>query len=149
MPSFLQQFLQNSVVWATVAAWTIAQTSKVFVQILKKRRFDFRWFVGSGGMPSSHSAGAAALATGVGLQSGFDTAVFAIALSFAVIVMFDAQGVRRAAGRQAAVLNKIVDDVYAKGEISETRLRELIGHTPVEIFAGAALGCVLGMVICQ
>ncbi|PIQ82468.1 MAG: acid phosphatase [Candidatus Omnitrophica bacterium CG11_big_fil_rev_8_21_14_0_20_64_10] len=144
----LQQLLQNSVVWATFASWGTAQTVKVLLQVMRKRRFDFRWFVSAGGMPSAHAAGAAALAAGAGLLEGFDTVIFATALSFAIIIMFDAQGVRRAAGRQAAVLNKIADDIYAKGTVRENRLIELIGHTPVEVFAGAALGIGMAILFC-
>jgi len=149
METPFSQFLQNSVVWATLAAWLVAQTSKVLLSGFKTRRFDFRWFIGTGGMPSSHSAGGVALATGVGLQSGFHTAAFAIAFCFALIVMFDAQGVRRAAGHQAMILNKMMDEVYAKGEVSEDRLRELVGHTPFEVIVGALLGCLIAMGICR
>lgn len=100
-------------------------------------------------MPSAHSAGVGALATGVGLEMGFHTASFAVATIFALVTMFDAQGVRRAAGRQAAILNKIIDDMYTTGQVSEERLKELIGHTPVEVIVGAAIGCFLAMVICR
>ena len=92
-------------------------------------------------MPSAHSAGVSALATAVGLRMGFDTAGFAVALMFALVTMFDAQGVRRAAGRQAIVLNKIVDELSAGGPVSQERVKELLGHTPVEVIVGAVLGC--------
>ena len=145
----LSQFLQNRVLAATMVAWISAQTIKVLTAIRHQRRFDFRWFLGTGGMPSAHSAGVAALATGVGLQMGFHTATFATATMFALVTMFDAQGVRRAAGRQARVLNKIVDEVYEKGQVSEERLKELLGHTPIEVFAGGALGCLIAMLLCR
>ena len=121
---------------------------KVLLAVRRERRFDFRWLGGMGGMPSVHSAGVAALATGVGLQKGFDTSNFAVALVFAVVTMFDAQGVRRAAGRQAVILNKMINEVYTKGQVSEERLRELIGHTPIEVLVGAAIGCALAVWIC-
>jgi acid phosphatase family membrane protein YuiD len=113
---------------------------KVTIGIIRERRFDFRWFVGTGGMPSTHAAGVSCLATAVGLEYGFDSVYFAIAVVFTIVVMFDAQGVRRATGRQAGILNKIMDDIYWRGRIQEDQLRELIGHTPVEVIIGAILG---------
>jgi acid phosphatase family membrane protein YuiD len=91
-------------------------------------------------MPSTHAAGVSCLATAVGLEYGFDSVYFAIAVVFTIVVMFDAQGVRRATGRQAGILNKIMDDIYWRGRIQEDQLRELIGHTPVEVIIGAILG---------
>lgn len=124
----------------TISAWIIAQTCKVAVGVIREKKFDFRWFVGTGGMPSSHAAGASCLATAIGLEYGFTSAYFALAASFAIVVMFDAQGVRRAAGRQARILNKITDDIYWQGRIDDGRLRELIGHAPLEVIAGFLLG---------
>ena len=96
--------------------------------------------MGTGGLPSSHAAGVAALASSVGLYAGFDTPQFTIALLFAVVVLSDAQGVRRANGKQAEILNKILDDIYWKKKIQEERLKELLGHTPVEVLTGLAIG---------
>lgn len=145
----LAQLFQNKVLWATLAGWVVAQTIKVLLMVRQQRKFDFRWFLGTGGMPSAHSSGVSALAAGVGLQIGFHTAGFAMAMMLALVTMFDAQGVRRAAGRQAMVLNKILDEVYLKGQVSEERLRELLGHTPIEVFAGAVIGCSLAILICR
>ncbi|MBI3332542.1 MAG: divergent PAP2 family protein [Candidatus Omnitrophica bacterium] len=145
----MSPLLQNRVLTTTLLAWIVAQTVKVFLAARRQKRFDFRWFLGTGGMPSSHSAGVSALATAVGLQIGFHTPLFAMALMFALVTMFDAQGVRRAAGRQAVVLNKMIDEVYVKGQVSEERLKELIGHTPVEVLAGAAVGCLLAVLLCR
>jgi len=100
-------------------------------------------------MPSAHSAGVTALATGVGLEMGFHTAAFAVAVIFALVTMFDAQGVRRATGRQAIVLNKIIDELYAKGQVSEERVKEFLGHTPIEVVAGSAMGCLLALWLCR
>ncbi len=141
----LGQLFQNQVLLCTLVAWVIAQTLKVFLLVRQQRRFDVRWFLGTGGMPSAHSAGVAALATGVGLENGFQAAGFAVAAMFALVTMFDAQGVRRAAGRQAVVLNKMIDEVYLSGQVSEERLKELIGHTPFEVFVGAAVGCLVAL----
>ena len=96
-------------------------------------------------MPSSHVAGASCLATSVGLEYGFNSVYFALAASFAIVVMFDAQGVRRATGRQARILNKITDDIYWQGKIHDGRLRELVGHTPVEVIAGFLLGILIAI----
>ncbi len=136
---FLDIF-RNKIMMTTISAWIIAQTCKVVVGVIREKKFDFRWFVGTGGMPSSHAAGASCLATAIGLEYGFTSAYFALAASFAIVVMFDAQGVRRAAGRQARILNKITDDIYWQGRIDDRRLRELIGHAPLEVIAGFLLG---------
>ena len=139
------QFSRNYVLYAVVLAWLLAQAIKVLLGIVMERRFDFRWFVGTGGMPSSHTAGVTALAGSIGLYHGFDSPYFAIALLFTIVVLFDAQGVRRAAGKQAEILNKILDDIYWKKKIQEDRLRELIGHTPVEVLTGMSLGIFMSL----
>ena len=143
------QFLQNQVLWVTLTAWLIAQSLKILLEARKQGKFDSRWILGTGGMPSAHSAGVSALATGVGLKMGFHTAGFAVALIFALVTMFDAQGVRRAAGRQAVVLNKIIDELYVHGHLSEGRLKELIGHTPLEVVVGGVIGCGMAIVLCR
>lgn len=130
----------------TISAWLIAQTVKVVIGILRQKRFDFRWFIGSGGMPSSHAAGASCLATAIGLEYGFASVYFALAFAFAVVVMFDAQGVRRSTGKQAGILNKIMEDIYWQGKIQEQRLRELIGHTPIEVIMGFFLGVLIALI---
>jgi len=124
----------------TLSAWIIAQIIKVTIGVVKEKKFDFRWFVGTGGMPSSHAAGASCLSAAIGLEYGFNSVYFALAASFAIVVMFDAQGVRRASGRQARILNKIMEDIYWQKKIHDTQLRELIGHTPIEVIAGFLLG---------
>jgi len=134
------QIAQNKIFMTTISAWLIAQTMKVAIGVMREKRFNFRWFVGTGGMPSSHAAGAACLATAIGLEYGFNSVLFALAASFAIVIMFDAQGVRRATGRQAHILNKITEDIYWKGRIEESRLRELVGHTPVQVLVGLLVG---------
>jgi hypothetical protein len=123
----------------------VAQTVKVIIGVIRQKKFDFRWFIGTGGMPSSHTAGASCLAASIGIQQGFDSVYFALAASFAIVVMFDAQGVRRSAGKQAQILNKIMDDIYFQGKIQEGRLRELVGHTPTEVIAGFLLGVIVAL----
>ena len=143
MKEIFIQISKNKVFIITLYAWIIAQTLKVIIGVIRQRRFDFRWLIDTGGMPSSHAAGAVCLATILGLECGFNSVYFALAASFAIVVMFDAQGVRRSTGRQARILNKIMDDIYWQGRTSEGRLRELIGHTPIEVLAGALLGIVV------
>jgi acid phosphatase family membrane protein YuiD len=146
MKEIMLQIIKNKILMVTMLSWVIAQTIKVVLGIIRQRKFDFRWFVGTGGMPSSHVAGASCLATATGLEYGFSSIYFALAATFAIVVMFDAQGVRRATGRQARILNKITEDIYWQGRIEEKRLRELIGHTPVEVIAGFLLGIVIALI---
>jgi uncharacterized protein len=146
MSTCVIEILRNKIFMTTLCAWVIAQTIKVIMGIIHERRFDFRWFVGTGGMPSSHAAGASCLATAVGMGYGFASVYFALGASFALVVMFDAQGVRRATGRQARILNKITEDIYWQGKINEHRLRELVGHTPIEVIVGFLLGVSIAII---
>jgi len=130
----------------TLIAWVVAQSIKVTLGVIREKRFNFKWFIGTGGMPSSHVSGMMALATSVGFVCGFSSYQFAIALVMALIVMFDAQGVRRSAGRQAIILNMILDEIYWKKKIEEKKLKEFLGHTPVEVFAGAAIGILISII---
>lgn len=138
---------RNNIFWTAVAAWIIAQCIKVTLGVFRERRFNFRWFVGTGGMPSSHAAGVSALATSIGITYGFDSAIFAVALTFTLIVLFDAQGVRLSAGRQAEILNKMLDDIYWKKKMDEKKLKEFIGHTPIEVWAGVFLGIFVSLLL--
>jgi len=133
----------------TLSVWAITQVLKVVLGVIREKRFNFKWFIGTGGMPSSHAAGATALATSTGLYVGFESPLFALATVFALVTMFDAQGVRRSAGQQAAILNQVMDDMYWKGRIETNRLFELIGHTPLQVIAGALLGAVLALIFYQ
>jgi len=129
-----------------IAAWTIAQVTKVVYISLRQRRLNLRVLAEMGGMPSSHSAIVMGLTTGIGRIDGLGSPLFAIALIFSFVVMYDAAGVRRAAGHQAAILNRLVEDLVAMRGIREERLRELLGHTPVEVLVGAALGILVGLI---
>ena len=136
--------LNNHVLLVSLFACVLAQLIKVVVELVQHGKLDFRSLVGTGGMPSAHSALVTALATGIGQTSGWESGIFAIALIFAIIVMYDASGVRQAAGKQARILNQIMDEL-SQGEtkFTEDRLKELLGHTPVQVIAGAALGTVV------
>jgi acid phosphatase family membrane protein YuiD len=127
-------------------AWGIAQFLKVLLVSVRQRRLNLRVLAETGGMPSSHSALVTGLTFGIGRINGFNSAPFAIALIFSFVVMYDAAGVRRAAGRQATVLNRLVEDLVAMRGIQEDRLRELLGHTPVEVLVGAVLGALVGLI---
>jgi uncharacterized protein len=129
-------------------AWIVAQSIKVVRNLARGRKFNFRWVVDTGGMPSSHSAGTAGVATVVGLYAGFDSVLFLLALVFTLVTMFDAASVRRSVGRQAIILNRMIDEIYAQGRFSENRLRAFLGHTPVEVLVGAVLGSTISYLIC-
>jgi acid phosphatase family membrane protein YuiD len=130
-----------------VVAWLIAQVIKVIEDSARHRRFDLRRLATAGGMPSSHTALVVSLTTVIGAKRGINSPEFALSAIFSVVVMYDATGVRRAAGRQARVLNRIIDDLFHQEGIKEERLRELIGHTPVEVIAGGLLGFLVAVVM--
>ena len=147
LESAFRDITHNKILVVTLTVWAIAQTIKVIIGIIQEKRFNFRWFIGPGGMPSSHAASVTALATTIGLDDGFTSGLFAIAVVFALVTMFDAQGVRRSTGMQAGILNKIMDDMYWKGKIEYQRLGELVGHTPIQVFVGLFLGLALALIL--
>lgn len=134
------QIFDNRVLLVALIACLVAQLSKLLVELTKNRKFNLRVLVTTGGMPSSHSALVAALATGVGQTLGWASPEFAIATIFAVIVMYDAAGVRQAAGKQARILNQIIDELFEGKDFNEERLKELLGHTPFQVIVGLILG---------
>ena len=138
---------ENISIWAGVMAWVLAQLIKLIIFIINNRRFDPAFLLRLGGMPSSHSAAICATATSIGLRNGFGSSVFAISFALALIVMIDAQSVRRAAGQQARILNQIVDEVFKSHHFSHEKLVEFLGHTRLEVFLGMVLGilCTLFM----
>lgn len=119
----------------------LAQVLKFLLNLVFKKKIDFKMFTTTGGMPSSHSAGVVGIATTVGIIDGFSSVIFSVAMGYALVVMYDAAGLRRASGKMAACLNKIMDDFY-KHDVQSVggKLKELLGHTPIEVFAGAILG---------
>jgi uncharacterized protein len=135
------------VLGAAIAAWIAAQGVKIVLHLATQRKLDLRFFLSTGGMPSAHSAFVSATAWGTGLLAGFDSPMFAVAVVFASIVMFDAQSVRWAASRQARLLNQIVDELFQGHPISEERLKELLGHTPFQVFAGAGVGILVAWLV--
>ena len=139
-------FCRESVLVTAILGWFVAQLLKVIFVIVKDRRIDFSRFIGAGGMPSSHASFVVSMAVAVGLVEGFRSTVFSVAVVLALVVMYDAAGVRRAAGQQARILNRIVE-AWGKEDFAKTekKLKELLGHTPVEVFAGAILGAVIAL----
>ncbi|MFC1620978.1 divergent PAP2 family protein [Candidatus Omnitrophota bacterium] len=136
---------KNQMFLTASLAWLLAQTIKVAIGVIREKKFNFRWFVGAGGMPSSHAATVAALASSVGFTFGFSSAFFAFAFFIALIIMFDAQGVRRQSGQQAEILNKIIEDIYLQKGVKQDRLIAFLGHTPIQVFIGATLGILVAV----
>jgi len=136
----------NPIINATLLAWFIAQFLKVILVLITKKKVDFSRFIGAGGMPSSHASTVCALAVCIARLYGYNSAQFAICFVFAVVVMYDAAGVRRAAGQQAKILNKMLDNwETADADFIEIELKELLGHTPVQVFFGAVIGILIGL----
>ena len=140
---YIQQLLSNKIIIVSIISWAAAQIIKMILDLLATGKVDWELMVASGGMPSSHSSFVCALATSVGLQTGFDSALFAMCFVLAVIVMYDAAGVRRAAGSHAVIINKIMEGLNIK---IDGKLKELIGHTPIQVGAGAILVIIIAFI---
>jgi acid phosphatase family membrane protein YuiD len=137
--------LENPYFVVPLIAWAIAQTSKVIIDSVLLHRLSVRRLATAGGMPSSHSALVTALATRIGIDHGVSSGLFAVALVFAGVVLYDAAGVRRAVSHQARILNQILDEAFEYQRFSEKRLLELLGHTPFEVFVGLLLGIITAL----
>ncbi|NET36857.1 MAG: divergent PAP2 family protein [Cyanothece sp. SIO1E1] len=137
----ISNIFDNRVLLVALIACLTAQVLKVIIDIAQNGKLNLRILVETGGMPSAHSALVTALATGIGQTMGWASSEFALATIFAIIVMYDAAGVRQAAGKQARILNQIIDELFQEhSEFNENRLKELLGHTPVQVMAGLILG---------
>ncbi len=136
----------NYVLIAGLIAWALAQMLKVPVEYLQTRRFNWALLVQAGGMPSSHSALIVGIAHGIGLSVGFDSALFALAFAMAMIVIYDATGIRRQAGKHAELINAMINDLAAGNPLKEEQLREVLGHTPLEALGGILLGLIVAQV---
>lgn len=144
--SIIQEIVHNKCIYIPFLLWLFIQAFKVLVELIINKRFDFKRIIGAGGMPSSHSAVVCSLATCIGKEYGFDSGIFAIALIMAFIVMYDAAGVRRAAGKQARILNKILETPGLSSVEVQEKLVEVLGHTPVQVFVGALVGIVVATI---
>jgi acid phosphatase family membrane protein YuiD len=141
----LGPLFQNHVLWTGIVAWILAQVLKVPVDLFRERRWNWALFFAAGGMPSSHSSLVTSTAMAVGLHIGFDNPLFAVAVALAMVVVYDATGVRRQAGMQAQRINILVEELLKGHPISEKHLREVIGHTPLEALGGVLLGLVVAV----
>lgn len=138
--NYFDGLFHNQVFVISFVSWFAAQFLKVLLTLIFDKKLNLYRMVGSGGMPSSHSSTVMALSTAVGLLHGWDSILYGVSFIFSVIVMYDASGVRQSVGKQAIILNTILDDLYQHKPIREERLKELVGHTKVEVLAGAILG---------
>ncbi|MCG8362756.1 MAG: divergent PAP2 family protein [Pseudanabaenales cyanobacterium] len=137
----LTDILDNRVLLVALIACLVAQVLKVVFEFAKNRKLNLRVLVETGGMPSAHSALVTALAVGIGQTLGWASPSFAVTSVFAIIVMYDAAGVRQAAGKQARILNQIIDELFQENsEFNQDRLKELLGHTPFQVIVGSILG---------
>jgi hypothetical protein len=142
----LSDFLSNRILWTAIAAWAIAQLIKPPFEFLETRRWNWGLWFSSGGMPSSHSALVCSAMLAVGLFHGFDSPAFALSVAFAMVVVYDAAGVRREAGRHAERINILIEELFTGQPITENELKEVIGHTPTEVIAGVLLGIATALV---
>ena len=147
---FLTELAHNSIFISAVTGWLVAQILKTIIHLIVNKKFVAERLVGSGGMPSSHSATVCALATAAGIKYGGGSFEFAIAVIFAIVVMYDAMGVRRETGKQGKVLNEMMEVFTQMGKNIgvEKALKEFVGHTPIQVFMGAILGIIIALLIC-
>lgn len=145
---FLTQIGQNRPLVCAAVSWLAAQLIKTLIHLLVEKKLDARRLVGMGGMPSSHTAFVFSLCLMIGLQEGFASPLFAISFALASVVIYDAMGVRRETGRQSAVLNRIIREVLIEGKpITEDKLKELVGHSPLEVLGGLILAVIVVMIM--
>ena len=144
----LSDILSNRVLLCAAFSWLVAQGLKVLLTLWMEKRLEWRRCFGMGGMPSAHSAFVFSLALMTGLKEGFGTTAFAIAFALMVIVIYDAMGVRAETGKQGAVLNRILREVLVEGQpITEQKLKELVGHTPLEVCGGVVVGIIMVLIM--
>ena len=143
---YFMMAITNKFIYVPFILWFCIQLFKLIWDLVKEKRFNFKRIMGAGGMPSSHSAVVCSLATLIGKSYGLDSGIFGVALIFALVVMYDAAGVRRAAGKQAKMLNKIVETPGLESVQVQEKLVEVLGHTPVEVIVGAIIGITAGLI---
>ena len=141
--TIFNDIINNKIIQACVLSWFVAQVIKIIIDCIKNKTINPALIVSSGGMPSSHSSFVTALAFSTGFQEGFGSTLFAITFVISMVVMYDASGVRRAAGKQAEVLNIFIANFEKHGIKIDSKLKELLGHSPIEVVAGAILGIVI------
>ena len=148
--SFISGVLSNKILIAAFCGWLVAQVLKTIIYVAVNKNFNPERLLGDGGMPSSHSATVMAMVTSTAFYFGPDTFEFAVTAILALIVMHDAMGVRRETGKQAKVINNMMDWFVQNSDISpEEKLKEFVGHSPTQVFFGALLGIIVGVVVCN
>lgn len=140
------KFIQNKYLYIPFFLWFGIQLFKLIYDLVTTKKFNFKRIMGAGGMPSSHSAVVSGLATLIGKNEGVDSPIFAVSVIMAFVVMYDACGIRRAAGKQAALLNKLVETPGLTGVQVSERLVEVLGHTPIQVIIGALIGIIVGLI---
>lgn len=148
--NYFELLISNEILISAVTGWFVAQILKTLLHLVLTKQFVAERLVGTGGMPSSHSATVCGLATAVGINEGLDSTMFAIALILAIVVMYDALGVRRETGKQAKVINEMIELFANMGKemTAEERLKEFVGHSPIQVLVGAVLGIGIAIGIC-
>ena len=148
---YLDAFLSNKILWAGVIGWASAQVLKTIIFLLVNKKLQLERLFGDGGMPSGHSATVMGVAVSTAIECGLDSPLFAIAMILAIVVMHDAMGVRRETGKQAKYINELVELIEVLGgtEVSnEEKLKEFVGHTPLQVLMGAVLGTAVALIMC-
>jgi len=146
MLGFWEGIAINRALWAIIASSLVAQGLKIFTGLIKDKKFNFFWLMGTGGMPSAHSAAVISLVVCVAKEAGTASILFAVSILFALINIFDAQTWRRSIGSQARILNRMMSDLQEGKKIEEAKLRELVGHTPIEVLIGGLVGVVITLI---
>lgn len=142
-----EKFITNKYIYVPILLWVGIQTFKLIYDLVTTKKFNFKRILGAGGMPSSHSAVVTSIATLIGKYQGVETPIFALSLIVALVVMYDACGIRRAAGKQARLLNKIIETPgLTRVQVTE-KLQEVLGHTPTQVFVGALIGIIAGLIV--
>ncbi|KZK05108.1 divergent PAP2 family protein [Lactococcus cremoris] len=145
--NFFSQILHNQILLTAIVSWALAQLIKIGIELIRTHRINWQLIFATGGMPSSHSSLVVALATATGLRQGFDSPLFAVATVLAFVVLYDAQGIRRQAGNQARIINRMLQNVENAGIKVDKNLKELLGHTPIQVVGGTILGIIVALIM--
>lgn len=145
--NFFNQIFHNQILMTAIVSWALAQLIKIIIELIRTHRINWQLIFATGGMPSSHSSLVVALATATGLRQGFDSSLFAIATVLGFVVLYDAQGIRRQAGNQARIINRMLQNVENAGIKVDKNLKELLGHTPIQVMGGTILGIIVALVM--
>jgi acid phosphatase family membrane protein YuiD len=138
--------MNNIILWTAIVSWAVAQLIKIAIELWRSKKFKPTLIISSGGMPSSHTSFVVAMSTATGILEGFNSTMFAMSTIVSFVVMYDAAGVRRAAGKQAEILNIMVENIENSGIVLDKKLKELLGHTPIEVACGALLGVIVALI---